>query len=220
VTEPTLGDLDPEDRDAARFARASLAAGDPTGWFDRLYSAAATDGATVPWDRHAPNPTLVDWAAAHFGGEPQTGRAMVVGCGYGDDAEHIASLGFDTTAFDLSAVVLDEARARHQQSSVHYRAADLFELPTEWEQAFDLVVEIFTVQTMPTALHPVAIDAVASLVAPGGTLLVVAHIADGAPQSPPWPLTRDEIDSFPLSAESVETISDGTRWLAVFRRPA
>ena len=104
------------EQNATRLAHESIAAGDPTGWFERLYAAAADGLTAVPWDRRAPSPLLVQWAAASERAERQpsatrpdgptatkTETALVVGCGLGDDAEFIASLGFRTVAFDISA---------------------------------------------------------------------------------------------------------------------
>lgn len=182
--------------DAGSLAAQSLAQGDPTGWFDRLYRAAA-DGATfVPWDSDSANPILVEWSA---GRHPTVGqRAMVVGCGLGRDAQHLAGLGYHTTAFDVSPTAIAGARTRYPDSVVDYRVADLFALPDAWVGAFDLVVESYTVQALPVALHTRASAAVTSLVAPAGTLLVISAVgARGADVAgPPWPLTGAEIDRF------------------------
>ena len=48
-------------------------------------------------------------------------------------------------------------------------------MPSAWLQAFDLVVEIITIQALPLALRPQAVAAVASLVAAVGTLLAVEN---------------------------------------------
>jgi hypothetical protein len=50
------------EQNATRLAHESIAGGDPTGWFERLYAAAAAGETGVPWDRHAPSPLLVQWA--------------------------------------------------------------------------------------------------------------------------------------------------------------
>lgn len=48
-------------------------------------------------------------------------------------AEHTASLGFDTTAFDVSPSAIAGVRARYPGSSVHYQTADLpADLPADW----------------------------------------------------------------------------------------
>jgi SAM-dependent methyltransferase len=193
-----------------------------------LYAAARDGEAVVPWDRGAPNQLLVDWAQARrlAGG----GRsALVVGAGLGRDAEYIAGLGFDTVAFDISATAIRGARARYPDSRVRYVVADLFSLPDEWRGAFDLVVESMTVQALPDPPRSEAIRAVASLVGPGGALLVIAfaHSGQDVDEGPPWPLRRGEIDAFatgglrPAHIEQIRYPGEPTvaRWRADFHRP-
>jgi SAM-dependent methyltransferase len=204
-----------------------LAADDPIGWFERLYAAAAVGEAVVPWDRGAPHRLLVEWVRA-TGLRGDGRRALVVGSGLGEDAELIARLGFDTTAFDISPTAIETTRERFPQSRVRYLTADLLDPPADWHQAFDLVVESLTVQSMPNPHRAQAIPRVASLLAPGGTLLVIATGRDEGPEpsGPPWPLTRTEIDAFAtdgMEAVRVEALRDADdpgifRWRAEFRR--
>lgn len=228
-----------EERDvevhANGLAAESLADGDPTGWFERLYAHAAAGEATVPWDRGEPNALLVGWAGrgvADGGGVGK--RALVVGCGLGRDAEFVAGLGFRTTAFDVSPTAVAGARARFPGSVVEYVVADLLEPPAEWAGAFDLVLESITVQSMPLSVRADAIGNVARTVAPGGRLLVISGIREEGEESgkgeeadgPPWPLTRSELDSFAvhgLRAAHVERVPlpdapDTSRWRAEFHR--
>lgn len=198
----------------------------PTAWFERLYADAAAGKASIPWDRELPNPLLVEWLANHPL-EADGKRAVVVGCGLGNDAELIAARGFDTTAFDISPTALGLARRRYPDSAVHYQQADLLALPDDWLQAYDLVVECITVQALPPALHQQAAAAVASLVTIGGLLVVISGVRVGEqlPDGPPWPLTGDELGYFATGGVQravVETvpIGDGQlRWRAEFRRP-
>ena len=179
---------------ARQLAADSIAHGDGTGWFESLYAAAERGEATVPWADHAPNPRLVSALAGAAG----RGRAIVTGCGLGDDAEHVASLGYITTAFDVSPTAVTAARRRFPRSAVQYVTADLLSPPPSWAGAFDLVVEVFTVQVLTGAARRTAIARNAQLVAPGGRLLVIAG-ARGEHDDPgtmPWPLTRAEIESF------------------------
>jgi pimeloyl-ACP methyl ester carboxylesterase len=213
---------------ASRLAVRSLASGDPTGWFDRLYAAGVAGEVAMPWDRDQPNPMLVEWARAReLSGEGR--RALVVGCGLGADAEYLAGLGYDTDAFDIAETAIRVARERHPGSPVRYRSADLLDPPAGWRRAFDLVVEIYTVQALPDPPRAAAIASVAGLVAPGGTLLVIAAARDegeAVPDPPPWPLTPAEIEAFTadgLTAVRVERFPDPTnpatrRWRAELRR--
>jgi SAM-dependent methyltransferase len=143
---------------------------------------------------------------------PGTGRALVVGCGLGDDAELLARLGYAVVAFDYSPTAIGRARERFPESQVDYVVADLLDPPAEWSRAFDLVVEVFTVQSLPPDVRATAIANIAGFTA--GRLLVVA--TKGEPiDGPPWPLTREQIESFPLTLESLET--PGGRWRAWYR---
>lgn len=214
---------DDPDADARRLAAVSLADDDPTGWFERLYAAAADGAAVVPWDRGAPHPLLVEWAAAR---DLDGVNALVVGAGPGFDAEFLAGLGAATTAFDVSPSAVAAARARFPGSPVDYRTADLLTPPADWRRAFDLVVEIMTVQSMPPAFHPAATASVSGFVAPGGTLLVIATAppdGDGF-AGPPWPLTRAEVDAFAqdgldtVAVDHLATVPPMHRWRAEFHR--
>jgi SAM-dependent methyltransferase len=215
------------DEDTQRLAGESLAAGDATGWFERLYVEAQAGTAVVPWDRPAATALLSEWAARR---RPEAGgrRALVVGCGLGRDAEFTAGLGFTTTAFDISDTAVRVARERHPDSPVDYVVADLLDPPASWRRGFDLVVESNNVQALPRTLRDRAVAQVGTLVAPGGTLLVVAAAATaGDDGGPPWPLSRADVDGFAaggLTPVSIEEIPDAddpaiVRWRAEFYRP-
>jgi SAM-dependent methyltransferase len=217
------------DAQARRLARESLAADDATGWFERLYAAAGRGDAVVPWDRGRPQPLLAEWAQARH--LDSTGRrAIVVGCGPGYDAEYVAGLGFSTVAFDIAESAVKAARERFPASPVEYVTANLLAPPGDWVGAFDLVVECLTVQSLPDPLRPGAIRQVGRLVAPGGTLLVVAAARDESEPAegrPPWPLTRAELESFAhgeLTIVGIEDLYDAERevrrWRAEFARPS
>lgn len=198
-----------------------------TGWFEPLYAAAARGETTVPWDRHAPHHILTEWIRArHLAGDGKS--AVVVGCGHGDDAALVASVGYQTTAFDISASAIRAARERYPKARIEFVTADLLHLPDAWIEAFDLVVESQTVQALPPSLREEVIAHVVSLVAPGGTLFVQAVAAneDDAHAGPPWPLTRADIDQFAASLDPVEISRLPVpgqpafhRWRAEFWRP-
>jgi SAM-dependent methyltransferase len=211
----------PQSSSQFRYDRSDLA-----GTFESVYESAARGEGVIPWDRDLPSPLVVEWLANHpldSAGK----RAIVVGCGLGNDAELIAARGFATTAFDISATALDLARQRYPDTEVDYRRADLLDLPQEWLGAFDLVIESITVQALPIDLHEHAAAAVASLVAIGGLLVVFsgARVGEEVPDGPPWPLTGEELGYFAVGGVEravVETIpapQGKLRWRAEYRRP-
>jgi 2-polyprenyl-3-methyl-5-hydroxy-6-metoxy-1,4-benzoquinol methylase len=172
------------------------ARGEPLAWFDEVYRLAGGDPAMVPWADEETHPGLAEWIARS--GTIHEGRAIDIGCGLGDNAEALCSAGYDVTAFDLSPIAIEWARKRFPDSPVNYVAASLLDLPGEWLGKFDLVHETYTLQSLKSVERAAAFPAVASLVAPGGTLLVICRVRDEetAVAGPPWPLTREEVLQF------------------------
>ena len=209
-------------------------------WFRAVYDQAEGDEAAVPWADEAPHPLLEQWLDAPGLLPPPCGkggeqarplanlRALDVGCGLGDNAEALAAAGAKTTAFDLSDNAIQWACRRFPHSRVDYRAADLFTPPAEWRGAFDLVHECYTLQALPNALLQQAGAALASFIKPGGRLLVIARSRPNpaAPNGPPWPLSRDDIEALAangLTLESLEELSppnEPAHWRALYRRAA
>ena len=187
-------------------------------FFEHMYAEGNT-----PWDRGAPRALLVEWARDRdLRGEGR--RALVVGAGLGWDAEYVASLGFATVAFDFAPSAVRMAVEAHPGSPVSYVVADVLDPPPEWAQAFDLVVECLTVQSLPPAAHERAGAAIAGFLAPGGTLIVLASADDGTPpDGPPWPLTRLELHRLfaGLHPRYIERLHGGDfpRWRAEYGRP-
>ncbi|MET0449530.1 MAG: class I SAM-dependent methyltransferase, partial [Aeromicrobium sp.] len=193
---------------ANELGLAAAADGEPTRWYDELWSAAVRGDVSLPWDHTDPDPILAAWAAEQ--GEGSGRRAVVVGCGLGGDSEHLAALGWQTTAFDISPAAVRLARSRHPATSVDYRVGDLLALDADLVGAFDLVVEVFTVQAMPPTVRPRAIDGIRRLLAPGGTAVVVQFVRDGEDPAvgPPWLLDRREMESFADGSVALTSLRD------------
>lgn len=166
-------------------------------WFEQIYQTAHGDGKAVPWAVLQPRPAFLHWAQrTKLQGNGR--RALVIGCGLGDDAEELARRGFQVVAFDLSPTAVAWCQERFPHSAVTYVVADLFAAPAAWQRAFDFVLEIFTIQALPIAMRQTTIAAIADFVAPGGELFVFtlgANQPDGR-SGPPWPLTRAELNHF------------------------
>ena len=118
-----------------------------------------------------PNPHLVRET-----GGLAPGTALDAGCGAGAEAIWLASRGWQVTGADISAEALAQAAARaavHEVADrVRWVEADL----GTWEpdRQFDLVTTHYAHPAMPQLAF---YDRLAGWVAPGGTLLVVGHLA-------------------------------------------
>ena len=205
---------------ANELAAESIDAGEPTAWFDRLYAAGVAGEVSMPWSRDGAHAALAEWTSGRTGAGR---RAVVVGCGLGADAAHLAGLGWATTGFDVSPTAVEEARRRHAGSGAEFVVGDLLALPEEWRAAFDLVVEVFTLQALPDPPRAAAAAAVRGLVAPGGTLLAVQFRDDGswpAGVGPPFPLARGFMEG--LAGDRLELVAleelAGPLWRAEYRR--
>lgn len=190
----------------------TTARGDLTGGFEQLYSEAKQNPDAIPWADLAANPHLLEWLEREdINGTGKT--VVVVGCGLGDDAEALAKRGFTVTAFDISNSAVEWCKKRFPETKVQYINADLFQTPKDW--AFDFVFECYTIQSLPLALRPKAIEAVAGLVAPDGHLLAIGRLVSLPEEQVgmPWPLLRSELDlfkSYGLTEGSFEDFIDST----------
>jgi len=194
---------------ARRVAQEHLDRGDHAGWFEPIYAAAAGDPERIPWADLAPNPNVTRYIEAK--GIRGTGKkALKVGCGLGDDAEYLAGIGFRVLAFDVAPTSIAWCRRRFPQSQVDYAVCDLFQAPGAWRQAFEFVLESYTLQVLPPHIRRKAMACIAQFVAPGGTLLVIARGRDeGEPKGEmPWPLLKSELEGFRKSDLEEITFED------------
>lgn len=191
------------------LAHEFLERGDHKGWFDALYTEADGDTSHIPWADVEPTLFLVEWfEKSKINGEEK--KALIVGCGLGDDAEFVASKGFETIAFDISQSAIEWCKKRFPNTKVYYLTADLFNAPDEWKENFDLIVEINTLQAMPSPYRIDAMKRLPLLLANDGSLLVISRgretdeIVDG----PPWNLSKEEFQTFLDEGLKQETFED------------
>jgi SAM-dependent methyltransferase len=160
---------------------------DASFWDERYGSSAQV------WSGHV-NAVVADEAAGL-----QPGRALDVGCGEGGDALWLAARGWDVLGVDISQVAVDRAAARAVEVGLAERTRWEVRDLLVWSPApasFDLVAAAF-IHLGPDDRRT-AYAGLAAAVAPGGTLLIVAHHPSdiGVVPRPPYPdlfFTADEL---------------------------
>ncbi len=175
--------------------------GDSTGWFDALYKEADGDNEKIPWADLEPNKFLRAWAEkTNLQGNDR--KALVVGCGLGDDARFLFDLGFKVTAFDISATAIEWAKKLHADTTIDFHHADLFAPPRGWLSGFEFVLEVYTIQPLPLEMREKVIDSISSFVAPKGKLVVVTRgrADDEEPLELPWALSRKDLSRFEFNS--------------------
>lgn len=189
--------------------------------YRNLFEASYERG-NVPWAVYDAHPHLKEWAEqTQLSGEGK--KALVIATGLGDDAEYLAELGFDVTAFDVVDNAIEKAKKRFPDTTVNYHVADLFNTSDDWQQAFDFVVENRTIQSIPSEHYQKSITSIANFVAPKGRVIVLCHARE--PQMPrgtlPWSLSTIELQAFEdagLTELSFERLQGGRYFRVVYQR--
>lgn len=198
-------------------------------WFEELYKNNYNQSEKIPWASMRANAHLIEYLqknpACEKGHKP---KAIVIGCGLGDDAKAIADAGYATTAIDISESAIAWCKERFIGEDVEFLVHDVFELPSEMIGAYDFVYEALTIQSLPLQFREAIIRAITSLLAPEAEMLVIAHVKDESSKraGPPWPLVQEELEYFihaGLSLDALEVIQEPShisdqKFKALFRR--
>jgi len=184
--------------------------GDDLGWFESLYQERQND-ADIPWMNFAPHPLLVEFVEQNLSAFKGT-RVLMVGCGLGDDAEFVAKQGATVTAFDISETAIARCHTRFPDSLVTYESANLLELPEHYANAFDWVIEIRTIQSMPKHLWQAGFKGIVSAVKPNvGQAVSICNgrIAQESEGVLPLPLLESELhDGYTQAGGKIVSIAE------------
>ena len=179
----------------------------PTGWFDSIYTDAKGDYKAVFWADLEPSPYLLKWLSENPNSSKQK-RAIVVGCGVGDDAEALSNQGYEVIGFDISKEAINLCKNRYPNSKVTYLVADLFDYDKQWLKNFDVVYECNTIQVLPGKYRIQARIAISNLLKQNGHLLVSCRSRRKGEQEDdiPLPLDYNEINKFVIEDHLKEII--------------
>jgi SAM-dependent methyltransferase len=191
------------------------------------WDASYRDG-SAPWDVGRPQPAVVRVAAE--GGF--AGAVLDAGCGTGENALHIASLGLPVLGFDVAETALAVARGKagDRGIEVEFIAADALRLEG-MRRRFETVLDCGLFHSFDGDERPGYVASLASVTNHDGTLYVLCFRDDG-PDAGPHPVRQDDLraafsratgwDVVAIEPDRVLTRYHDDRgapaWLATFRR--
>lgn len=180
---------------------------EPSAWCDSIYTNAQGDYKAVFWADLEPSPYLVQWLENNKK-DLKNKKAIVIGCGVGDDAQAISDYGYDVIAFDISPEAINLCKKRYPNTKVTYLVADLFDYDKKWLENFDLVYECNTIQILPGKYRIKARKAISNLVSKNAYALVSCRSREKNEKEDeiPLPLDYEEINKF-VTEDKLKEIS-------------
>jgi 2-polyprenyl-3-methyl-5-hydroxy-6-metoxy-1,4-benzoquinol methylase len=141
------------------------------------------------WDRI--DPGFTTWLTEQL--PDRATRALDLGCGAGRHSTLLADISSDVLAVDASTAMLDLARKNNPGVAITYQQRDGIDIDPATDGVFDVVMSIHTLHHLGPVEH--VLPLVKSLVAPGGTAILVDIIDPGDWNKPDWHITRAFTDA-------------------------
>ena len=177
-------------------------------FFENIYKQSQGDEEKIPWAEMQSDKFLQEYLNLHIG----EGKAIVIGCGLGDDAAALEDAGFDVTAIDISETAINWCQERYDYTDINFFVQDIFDLPSHMLGQYDFIFESRTIQSLPLIHRDKIISCICSLMAPKAKALVIANgkqakaVCEADISSvkkegeklngPPWPLEYNELRLF------------------------
>jgi len=151
------------------------------------WDASYRDG-PAPWDTGAPQPAVVRLAAAGA----FTGAVLDAGCGTGENALHIASLGLRVLGVDVAETAVATARAKAAARGIEaeFAVADALRLDLE---EFDTVLDCGLFHTFDAGERRQYVASLAPALRRGGHLRLLCFSDAGPAPLGPHPVGQDEL---------------------------
>ena len=150
---------------------------------------ASYDPGPAPWDIGRPQPAIARLASeGRF-----AGAVLDAGCGTGENALHIASLGLSVLGVDAAETALAMARekAKNRGLAIEFAAADAFHLE-QLGRTFQTVLDCGLFHTFDGDERPAYVASLASVTEPDGTVFVLCFRDEG-PDTGPHPVREEEL---------------------------
>lgn len=140
-----------------------------------------------PWDIGRPQPAMVRLASRGA----IAGAVLDAGCGTGENALLVASLGFSVLGVDVAekAVAIAREKAAGRGIQAEFAVADALRLE-RLGRTFDTVLDCGLFHTFDGDERPGYVASLASVTRRDGTLYVLCF-SDGRPQTGPYPISEE-----------------------------
>ncbi len=160
----------------------------------------------APWDIGQPQPAFVRLAASGA----ITGTVLDAGCGTGENALLVATLGLPVLGVDVAqtAVAMARAKAEERGLAAEFETADALHLD-RLGRRFDTVLDCGLFHAFDGEERPEYVASLASVTVHNGSLYVLAF-SDEGPDAGPHPVSRDELSA---------AFAPGTGWSVVAIEP-
>jgi SAM-dependent methyltransferase len=137
---------------------------------EKIYS--ETPPAEIPWNIESPPKALVELVES---GKVQPCKTIDLGCGAGNDAVYLASVGFDVTGVDISpsAIALAQANAKQKGVTCRFMAADFLGGLAEISETFEFAYDWSLLHHVFPNDREQYVETVHRLLVPGGKYLSV-----------------------------------------------
>jgi SAM-dependent methyltransferase len=154
-----------------------------------LWDASYRDG-SPPWDIGAPQPAILRLA----GEGAFAGAVLDAGCGTGENALHVASLGLQVLGVDLAETALAIAREKAATRGIDasFEVADAFQLD-RLGQTFETVLDCGLFHTFDSDERRAYVASLASVTSRGSSLHVLCFSDVGPGACGPHPVSEEAV---------------------------
>ena len=181
----------------------------------------------APWDIGQPQPAIVRLASTSV----FAGSVLDAGCGTGENALHIASLGLSVLGVDVAETALATARKKTVDRGIEaeFATADAFHLE-HLRRQFETVLDCGLFHTFESDEQREYVASLASATKQGGTLYVLCF-SDEGPDVGPHPVGQVELRAafcpvsgwnvIAIESERIETrfhANGASAWLVTIKR--
>jgi SAM-dependent methyltransferase len=160
----------------------------------------------APWDIGRPQQTIVRLAAEGAFVAP----VLDAGCGTGENALHLASLGLSVVGVDVAETALASAREKAADRGIQaeFAAADAFDL-ARLGRSFETVLDSGLFHTFDDEERPRYVASLASVTRHDGMLYVLCF-SDEGPETGPHPVRQEQLRA---------AFNSGSGWNVVAIKP-